>query len=178
MNLVAASYIALALLAHPAAAETLAEGIIAEYQADCVATIESQMDPTVYEDPAGQIRLTVNPASVYELDLGTKGTKATVVFADFNCPSFGTIWCGSGGCNTHIIVEGKVFGHFGGKPASVRDGSGRAILLLPAQGTACQNTGESPNRNAAPCIRTAVWDDFIEEFQVTGAYLHRRSGIE
>ena len=38
-----------------------------------------------------------------------EGEKAYVIYAAFTCGNSGHLWCGSGGCSTHLLVGGKLY---------------------------------------------------------------------
>lgn len=160
--------------ANPSVADPLLQRVLEAYQDECVASVEGDLRLEADLDPNKTIEITIRPDSIYQLEIGAEEF-ATIVFANFGCASLGTYWCGSGGCNTQIIVRGNVYDHFGYRPFIIRDEAGTPLLVLPAQGTACTNTGDTDSYTAAPCYRTAVWDDRLGEFWISGNYLEKSS---
>ncbi|GKY89462.1 hypothetical protein STA1M1_33310 [Sinisalibacter aestuarii] len=143
------------------------ESILAVYEAECAAELDRQMD----SDPSEYVGLVAPSGSVWDIEIGSDGQTATVVHANFDCPGFGTLWCGSGGCDNHIVVGEADYTYFGYRPFSTSDLDGRRFVILPVQGGACSSTGGARGYTAAPCFRVAYWDDKSREFWMDSDHL-------
>ena len=66
-----------------------------------------------------------------------KGCKTTTVLhAAFTCTNVGRSWCGSGGCDSYVIVDGVSYTAWGWKPVSVQVGDSY-VVLVQRSGGAC-----------------------------------------
>ena len=142
--------------------ETL-QYIIADYQAQCEKAQEDfryidykEGDPVVAE-------LGLSEDNIYEITIDKDGKTATVLHAAFTCTNVGRSWCGSGGCDSYVIVDGVSYTAWGWKPVSVQLGD-RYVVLVPRSGAACHNSLEIGTSNADPCYTVAAWDSFLQTF--------------
>lgn len=113
-------------------------------------------------------KLTLNKSNIYELQVHTSGTKATVLYPDFHCENYGHPFCGSGGCGFYLIVDGKTFYRSGGfKPRTVTlEGEYEAttVVVFGIHGGGCSTADDSSGAGVDPCYRTATWSDERQTF--------------
>ena len=127
------------------------------------------MEPVPGGEDLSAVRITVHDDSIYEIDITADGKKATVFYANPWCPQIGSGWCGTGGCQSYVIVDGVSFETGGFKPMSVALSGNRVVVMVPRAGGACVNTnGETPSNNVS-CYSVAVWDDYSETFNSMGS---------
>ncbi|MDB4101426.1 hypothetical protein N9567_04815 [Planktomarina temperata] len=150
---------------HVAAAsneETL-KYIIADYQDQCEKAQQDFRDVDYEESDPVVAELKLSEDNIYEITIDKDGKTATVLHAQFGCTNVGYSWCGSGGCDSYVIVEGVSYSSWGGKPVSVQNGD-RYVVLIPRGGLACHNSADIGLSNAAPCYTAAVWDSLRKTF--------------
>ena len=141
-------------------AETVNQ-IVAKYSTQC----DAKQDAVEYGEVIPEAaRLIVSDNSLYEIQITAEGEKATVLFADFSCPTIGASgWCGSSGCEVYIIVDGVSYQTRGWKPFTVTE-SEEVFVMLPRSGGAC---GRS---NGSPCYRVTIWDADEVKFNTFGGF--------
>jgi hypothetical protein len=142
--------------------ETL-QYIISDYQDQCVKAQEDFRDIDYKEGDPVVAELELSEDNIYEITIDKDGKTATVLHAQFGCTNVGYPWCGSGGCDSYVIVEGVSYSSWGGKPVSVQNGD-RYVVLIPRGGLACHNSVDIGLSNAAPCYTAAVWDSTHKTF--------------
>ena len=142
--------------------ETL-EYIIADYQDQCEKAQEDFRDIDYTEGDPVVAELGLSEDNIYEITIDKDGKTATVLYAYFSCTNIGYSWCGTGGCDSYVIVDGVSYNSRGWKPMSVDTGSG-FVVLIPKSGGACHNSLEIGTSNAAPCYAVAVWDSSASTF--------------
>lgn len=145
------------------------ERIVATYTKQChdlqaqeiIPGIDEDLEPPTIFDP----QVTLAPEDVYQIDLTPNGQKATVLVADFGCPSFGSLGCGvTGSCTSFIIMEGRVFQwDGGGRPVSAIVGD-TVIVASSTGGFLCNDSDGGEGFGAAPCYVAAAWDDKQNKF--------------
>jgi hypothetical protein len=150
---------------HSAAAsneETL-QYIIADYQDRCEKAQVDCRDIDYEEGDPVVAELELSADNIYEIIIDKDDKTATVLHAAFTCTNVGRSWCGSGGCDTYVIVDGVSYTSWGWKPVSVqvRDSY---VVLVPRSGGACHNSLEIGTSNADPCYTVAAWDSFLQTF--------------
>ena len=142
--------------------ETL-QYIIADYHYRCEKVQEDFRDIDHKEHDPTVAEIELSEDNIYEITIDKDGKTATVLHAQFACNSVGYPWCGSGGCETYVIVEGVSYYSWGGKPVSVQHGE-RYVVLIPSGGLECHNSAEVVLSNVAPCYTAAVWDSSRNTF--------------
>ncbi len=89
--------------------------------------------------------------AVSRVDLTGDGISDTVIDeSDFRCSSARSLYCGSGGCTLHAIVDGEVWS-FQAEGWRMIDWEGRPILLIARDGGWCGGAG------AQVCYEAVVW---------------------
>ena len=142
--------------------ETL-QYIISDYQDQCVKAQEDFRDIDYKEGDPVVAELKLSEDNIYEITIDKDGKTATVLHAAFTCTNVGRSWCGSGGCDSYVIVDGVSYTAWGWKPDSVQvDDS--YVVLVPRSGGACHNSLEIGTSNADPCYTVAAWDSFLKTF--------------
>ena len=137
--------------------------IISDYQDQCVKAQEDFRDIDYKKGDPVVAELKLSEDNIYEITIDKDGKTATVLHAQFGCTNVGYSWCGSGGCDSYVIVEGVSYSSWGGKPVSVQHGD-RYVVLIPRGGLACHNSVDIGLSNAAPCYTAAVWDSSQNTF--------------
>ena len=153
------------ITSHSAAAsneETL-QYIIADYQAQCEKAQEDFRDIDYEEGDPVVAELGLSEDNIYEITVDKNGKIATVLHAAFTCTNVGRSWCGSGGCDTYVIVDGVSYTAWGWKPVSVQVGDSY-VVLVPRSGGGCHNSVDIGLSNVAPCYTAAVWDSSRSTF--------------
>jgi hypothetical protein len=119
--------------------------------------------------------LTLDPSSIYEIQITQSGKTATVLYPEFHCSNFGYGWCGTGGCGFYIIVNGKAYYRQGGfRPQGVSFQGAyepEQIIIYGIHGSGC---GDAENNEAAgfqPCYSSAVWSEEQQTFFSNGSEL-------
>ena len=149
--------------------ESTLQYILDVYQAECVASQKESMEPVPEGEDLSAVRITFHEDSIYEIDITADGKKATVFYANPWCPQIGSGWCGTGGCQSYVIVDGLSFETGGFKPRSVVVSENGVVVMVPRSGGACVNTnGETPSNNVS-CYSVAVWDDQSKTFNSLGS---------
>jgi len=150
---------------HSAAAsneETL-QYIIADYQYQCEKAQEGFRDIDYEEGDPVVAELGLSEDNIYDITIDKDGKTATVLHAAFTCTNVGRSWCGSGGCDTYVLVDGVSYTAWGWKPVSVQVGNSY-VVLVPRSGGACHNSLEIGTSNADPCYTVAAWDSYLQTF--------------
>ena len=142
--------------------ETL-QYIIADYQDQCEKAQEDFRDIDYKEGDPVVAELELSEDNIYEITIDKDGTTATVLHAAFTCTNVGRSWCGSGGCDSYLIVDGVSYTAWGWKPVSVQVGDSY-VVLVPRSGGACHNSLEIGTSNADPCYTVVAWDCFLQAF--------------
>lgn len=143
------------------AGENGVEKILSDYREECQAMqtdVLPEMDADPNQAPSEAI-LTIDDDNIYDVKITTGGKTATVVFADFQCSNFGYPWCGSGGCDSFLIVDDNVFEwKNGGKPLSII-ADDTVMLTRPVSGFVCKDSIGNEGYGASPCYEIAIWDE-------------------
>ena len=150
---------------HSAAAsneETL-QYIISGYQDQCEKAQEDFRDINYKEGDPVVAELELSADNIFEIIIDKDDKTATVLHAAFTCTNVGRSWCGSGGCDTYVIVDGLSYTSWGWKPVSGQVGDSY-VVLVPRSGGACHNSLEIGTSNADPCYSVASWDSFLKTF--------------
>ena len=142
--------------------ETL-QYIISDYQNQCEKAQEEFRDIDYEEGDPVVAELELSEDNIYEITIDKDGKTATVLHAAFTCTNVGRSWCGSGGCDTYVIVDGVSYTAWGWKPVSVQVGDSYAVLV-PRSGGACHNSLDIGTSNADPCYTVAAWDSVLKTF--------------
>jgi hypothetical protein len=149
--------------------ESTLQYILDVYQAECVASQKESMEAVPEGEDLSAVRIKLDDDSIYEIDITADGKTATVFYANPWCPQIGSGWCGTGGCQSYVIVDGVSFETGGFKPRSVVVSENRVAVIVPRSGGACVNTnGETPSNNVS-CYSVAVWDDYSQTFNSLGS---------
>ena len=89
--------------------------------------------------------------AVSKIDLTDDGVLDTVIDeSQFQCSSAKSLYCGSGGCTLHTIVDDDVWS-FQAEGWRMMDWDGRPILLIARDGGWCGGAG------AQVCYEAVVW---------------------
>lgn len=141
--------------------------LLQEFQQECTDMQELDIDAEdLSKPPVG--KLTLDPSNIYDLQIHTSGTTATVLYPSFHCENYGFPFCGTGGCGFYLIVDGKVFYRPGGfKPHVVtltNDYGSRTVVVFGIHGSGCDTAEGSSGAGADPCYRTATWSDGRQTF--------------
>jgi hypothetical protein len=120
--------------AYAGTTESTLQYILDDYQAQCVASQKESMEPVPEGEDLSAVRITVHDDSIYEIDITADGKKATVFYANPWCPQIGSGWCGTGGCQSYVIVDGVSFETGGFKPKSVVVSENRVAVIVPRSG--------------------------------------------
>jgi hypothetical protein len=142
--------------------ETL-QYIISDYQDQCEKAQEDFLDLNYKEGDPVVAELELSEDNIYEITIHKSGKTATVLYAAFTCTNVGRSWCGSGGCDSYVIVDGVSYTAWGWKPVPIRVGD-NYVVLVPRSGGACHNSLEIGTSNADPCYTVAAWDSFLQTF--------------
>jgi hypothetical protein len=158
---------------HSAAAsnEETIQYIIANYQDQCEKAQEDFRDIDYEEGDPVVAELELSEDNIYEITIDKDGKTATVLHAAFTCTNVGRSWCGSGGCDTYVIVDGVSYTAWGWKPVSVQVGDSY-VVLVPKSGGACHNSLEIGTSNADPCYTVAAWDSYLQTFNSASSSQH------
>lgn len=82
--------------------------------------------------------------------------------AGFSCSSAASLFCGSGGCMSHFLVDKRTFSLLNQGWEMVNIGPFR-VLLADVHGSQCGGI------NSTPCIASSVWDAEEQVWQSTNA---------
>lgn len=141
--------------------------LLVNFQNECSAMQEYDIDAEDLNTPLVG-KLTLNQNNIYELQVHSSGTKATVLYPDFHCENYGHPFCGSGGCGFYLIVDGHIFYRSGGfKPhaVTVRNEYGSTtVVVFGIHGGGCNTANGSSGAGVDPCYRTATWSDARKTF--------------
>ncbi len=120
-------------------AETAEQKVFAAARADCKAFENGVFSTTKKAIP--------------RIDLTGNGIPDAIIDSlQFRCSTAGTLWCGTGGCEITIIVDG-IPHKFLAKGWKVVDWTSFKVLLLQVHGSQCGGT------NLLTCVRAVVWSD-------------------
>lgn len=114
------------------------------------------------KDAVGGFRMSDNVT--YEIVIDEFGKTATVLYTDFTCGNLGPIWCGTGGCDTYLFVDGMTFvWRVSYPPYTVKipdrfGSSSRTAVLFPLHGTYCRVASGEPLYGTYPCYEVASWE--------------------
>lgn len=114
---------------------------------------------------------------VYELIIDDQGTKATALYTSFTCGDRPLFLCGTGGCDSYIIVNGKIFQwRVSFAPYALQipypyTSNTRAAVLFPLHGTYCKSAGHGPGYGMFGCYEIALWDDQAQTFMTRSGLL-------
>jgi hypothetical protein len=150
--------------------ETL-QYIISDYQDQCEKAQEDFRDIDYKEGDPVVAELELSEDNIYEISIDKDGKTATVLHAAFTCTNVGRSWCGSGGCDTYVIVDGVSYTSWGWKPEPVQVGDSY-VVLIPRSGSACHNSLDIVTSNADTCYTVAVWDSFLQTFNSASSSQH------
>ena len=107
-NIIKIAALLMTISSHASAAsneETL-QYIISDYQDQCEKAQEDFRDIDYKEGDPVVAELGLSEDNIYEITIDKGGKTATVLHAAFTCTNVGRSWCGSGGCDTYVIVDG------------------------------------------------------------------------
>lgn len=140
--------------------------VIEDYRAQCQSALG---------DNPGD--LMVDDRSTYEMVIDDKGTTATVLITDFSCGNLSPMWCGSGGCDSYVIVNGKTFvwrvsfPPYPFKITNPYNSEVRKAILFPLHGTYCIAANRDSGYGMFGCYEIALWDDQRETFMTRSGAL-------
>lgn len=121
--------------------------------------------------------LTISDNPTYEMVIDDAGTKATVLYTDFSCGELGPTWCGTGGCDTYIFIDGKAFAWFVSfAPYTFQipnpyDESTRTAVMFPLHGGYCKSSGKEDAYGMFGCYEIALWDGQRKTFMTRSGAL-------
>lgn len=129
----------------------------------------------VPEGEPDELIIPENPT--YDMVIDDNGKTASVLYTDFSCGELGPTWCGTGGCDTYIFVDGKVFAWFASfapytfKIPNPYDSSTRTAVMFPLHGGYCKSAGKEEAYGAFGCYEIALWDDQRKTFMTRSGAL-------
>lgn len=121
--------------------------------------------------------LIISDNPTYEMIIDNNGTTASVLHTDFSCGELGPVWCGTGGCDTYIFVDGKVFAWFSSfapytfKIPDPYNSSTRVAVMFPLHGGYCKSAGKEVAYGAFGCYEIALWDSQRKTFMTRSGAL-------
>ncbi|MCF8484513.1 MAG: hypothetical protein K9G71_04815 [Rhodobacteraceae bacterium] len=121
--------------------------------------------------------LMVDDESTYEMVIDDKGTTATVLITDFSCGDLSPMWCGSGGCDSYVVVNGKTFvwrvsfPPYSFEITNPYSSKVRKAVLFPLHGGYCVTANQGSGYGAFGCYEIALWDDQRETFMTRSGVL-------
>lgn len=128
--------------------------------------------------PAGRSDDLIIPENTtYDMVIDDYGTTASVLYTEFTCGELGPTWCGTGGCDTYIFVDGKVFAWFSSfapytfKIPNDYDSSTRTAVMFPLHGGYCRSAGKEDAYGAFGCYEIALWDSQRKTFMTVSGSL-------
>ncbi len=80
----------------------------------------------------------------------------------FSCSSAASLYCGTGGCMSHFLVQDQVHSFLNQGWAIVGFGDHR-VVLTDVHGSACDGI------NPTPCVTASVWDSEAKTWRSTAA---------
>ncbi len=113
----------------------------------------------------GPDELIIPDNPTYQMVIDDKGKTASVLYTDFSCGELGPTWCGTGGCDTYIFVEGKAFAWLSSfAPYTIKipnpyNSSTRTAVIFPLHGGYCKSAGKEQAYGSFGCYEIALWDD-------------------
>ncbi len=122
-------------------------------------------------------QLTISDNPTYEMVIDDNGTTATVLHTDFSCGELGPTWCGTGGCDTYIFVDGKAFVWFHSfAPYTFQipnpyDEPTRTAVMFPLHGGYCKSSGKEDAYGMFGCYEIALWDGQRKTFMTRSGAL-------
>lgn len=125
----------------------------------------------------GPDELIIPDNPTYEMVIDDNGKTASVLYTDFSCGELGPTWCGTGGCDTYIFVDGKAFVWFASfapytfKIPNPYDMSTRTAVLFPLHGGYCKSGGKEQAYGSFGCYEIALWDDQRKTFMTRSGAL-------
>ena len=145
--------------------QTAIASIIDDYRAECVAKLGS--------DSEGDLIVAAEPT--YEMVIDDLGTTATVLHTDFRCGDLGPEWCGTGGCNTYLVVDEKIFvWNVSFAPRTIKLPTYTdpvTAILFPLYGGYCKTASGESNYGTSPCYAIATWDNRRKTFSTISGNL-------
>ena len=116
--------------------------------------------------------LQISAETFYQLKIDDYGTDATVLISDFSCGELGPIWCGSGGCDTYLFINGQTFvWRVSWAPHNIQIPTNRGLrtaLLFPLSGAYCKTSTDAVTSTmTSGCYAIASWDKQLKTFITT-----------
>jgi hypothetical protein len=121
--------------------------------------------------------LTISDNPTYEMVIDDNGTTATVLHTDFSCGELGPSWCGTGGCDTYVFVDGKAFAwlaSFAPYTFQIPNPYGeatRTAVMFPLHGGYCKSSGKEEAYGMFGCYEIALWDGKRKTFMTRSGAL-------
>lgn len=138
--------------------QAIIETIVQEYRIECNRALTTDMEE----------RLILPDDLTYQIVVDSQGKTATVLYTEFKCGDLGYPWCGTGGCDAYLVVDGKTFVRYVtfpprelSIPTNLSDQIG---ILFPLHGTYCETASGGPGSGPQPCYEIAIWDDRRKTF--------------
>lgn len=136
--------------------------ITSSYKELCKKTILDEayvlnIDETAEEVLAKDSFFKINEDAIYTVNLVGGDFVPTVVNpSNLGCYDADHFrgWCGSGGCISHVIVDGYVYDIFGSEPEFIQNSDGNIIMIVYQSGSVCSGS----LANSAPCAEAYVYD--------------------
>lgn len=125
----------------------------------------------------GPDHLIIPDNPTYEMVIDDNGATATVLYTDFSCGELGPTWCGTGGCDTHIFVDGKAFAWlvsfapYTFEIPNPYNGSTRTAVMFPLHGVYCKSAGKEEAYGSFGCYEIALWDGQRKTFMTRSGAL-------
>lgn len=115
--------------------------------------------------------------SIYRIKIDDNEAEATVLYTDFSCEGVGILWCGTGGCNTYMIVDGNTFEAEVTFPPYTLEipnpygESVRTAVIFPLHGTYCRTASQEHGFGSFGCYEIALWEDDRKTFLTRTGFL-------
>ena len=135
------------------------EAVIADYDKQCSEALGGNV----------QDSLRIRGDATYQMPIDELGTMATVLITGFSCGDLGPLWCGSGGCDTFLFVNGKTFvWRVSWAPFAIQIptySDPRSALLFPLSGGYCKTASATPTSTMmSGCYAIVSWDSQSKTF--------------
>lgn len=104
----------------------------------------------------GDPRFEMDDDAVYDLRLPDGRTLGKVVwFGGVSCNG-GRYWCAPGACPSTVIIDGRAYDFWGGRPQLVLYGE-TPVILVGISGSSCSSEQQNLG-NVSSCVQAAAWD--------------------
>jgi hypothetical protein len=108
--------------------------------------------------------LEVDEDTIRHVFLRQGNTPLTIFSASFYCPGVGSIWSGTAGYPTFLIVKNQIFDIVPGWPIPIDINDEITVLVNWHNGDHCVNTRGSVVSKPSPCFSVLFWDPQTNNF--------------